>query len=849
VLTVIARCAIVSVCFRKGGIAVFARVVLVVLGLFSITCAYAQTLYYIDFRNPLEVARWQPTHAISRLLATGDGMQIEISGEDPYTIGPAYSLPSDKALYLRIRVKAEVGTFWQIFYFRDGTWATEEQSVRFFVPQGTWGEQTLILPVLPGNYRFRIDPPGPSGRAWVRYMSIEVRHVPQEPQWLQPVPPTLQSEVHEVRSGDVVLRHGPPAPGNFELLVAGERMATGFTRPMIGYQMGAESRWLALHSAIQSARLWREGIALVVEYRARDADGGNWLFIQRFSPNPVAGTIDLQTQVSVDQPREVYFLPMLLLLPGMGSYGTSKGQGLFAGLEYLENEPSSSEADVIGAAARRQVPDNLKITFPLMAIQARGRYVGLIWQPDEKFCALFDSPDRFFASGAHVMGILSPGSDGVNREEGKLLPSLPIVLQPNQLLVLNAILIGGRGESVVPAVQHYVRLRGLPPLPNIGMTFTGYVSLAAGGWLDSRIREGYLFRHAYWPGFNAQPAADAAVLMEWLAGYAADPNLAQRLRETAIGAIAQVPAWAMNFYNISHNAYPVAALVYGHVAENMETARQVGWQVVSRFEPDGTLIYRPEPGKPDYGRTHRRTGRERGARRAALRPPAWFAALAEHRDDLHQLDLSRVVRTAGAMVRVGVCGRAVPPGAGRPLRRPLASHCRRHHRHRHPDDLEAKRRRATGLAARCVLPAPADAGRTAHQPGHGTDGRDTAVQRDAGVLSACPAPHPAAGTRARANRPDFGAYSPARQPAPFAGGFSHHPVVVSQLLCAHQRAGRGSAGAHQRRADAHRAAAPVSAVGQPDSAASGHEPRGTAHRARFPCACSACRRASRIGVY
>jgi len=583
---------------------VFARVVLVVLGLFSITCAYAQTLYYIDFRNPLEVARWQPTHAISRLLATGDGMQIEISGEDPYTIGPAYSLPSDKALYLRIRVKAEVGTFWQIFYFRDGTWATEEQSVRFFVPQGTWGEQTLILPVLPGNYRFRIDPPGPSGRAWVRYMSIEVRHVPQEPQWLQPVPPTLQSEVHEVRSGDVVLRHGPPAPGNFELLVAGERMATGFTRPMIGYQMGAESRWLALHSAIQSARLWREGIALVVEYRARDADGGNWLFTQRFSPNPVAGTIDLQTQVSVDQPREVYFLPMLLLLPGMGSYGTSKGQGLFAGLEYLENEPSSSEADVIGAAARRQVPDNLKITFPLMAIQARGRYVGLIWQPDEKFCALFDSPDRFFASGAHVMGILSPGSDGVNREEGKLLPSLPIVLQPNQLLVLNAILIGGRGESVVPAVQHYVRLRGLPPLPNIGMTFTGYVSLAAGGWLDSRIREGYLFRHAYWPGFNAQPAADAAVLMEWLAGYAADPNLAQRLRETAIGAIAQVPAWAMNFYNISHNAYPVAALVYGHVAENMETARQVGWQVVSRFEPDGTLIYRPEPGKPDYGRTH-----------------------------------------------------------------------------------------------------------------------------------------------------------------------------------------------------------------------------------------------------
>ncbi|GIV18029.1 MAG: hypothetical protein KatS3mg022_3464 [Armatimonadota bacterium] len=582
----------------------FARCALIVLAIISFTSGYAQTLYYIDFRNPYEVARWQPTHAISRLLPTWDGMQIEISGEDPYTIGPAYSLPSDQALYLRLRVKAEVGTFWQIFYFRDGTWATEEQSVRFTVPQGQWGEPTLILPVLPGNYRFRIDPPGPSGRAWVRYMSIEVRHIPQEPQWLQPVLPDLQGEVHEIRSGDLVLRHGVPAPGNFEVLVVGERMATGFTRPMIGYQMGNNSRWVDVHSAMQNTRLWREGGTLVVEYTLRDPDGGNWLWTQRFTPNTSSGAIDTQTQVSVDQSREVYFLPMFLLLPGMGSYGVSKGQGLFAGLEYLENEPSSSEADVVGAAARRQVPDNLKITFPLMAIQARGRYVGLVWQPDERFCALFDSPDRFFASGAHVMGILSPGSNGVNREEGKLIPSFPILLQPNQPLVLNATLIGGRGESVVPAIQQYVRLRGLPPLPNIGVNFAGYVSLAAGGWLDSRIREGYLFRHAFWPGFDPQPSADAAVLMEWLAAYTSDPNLAQRLRETAIGAIAQVPQSAMNFYNISHNAYPVAALVYGYVADNMETARQVGWQIVSRFEPDGTLIYRPEPGKPDYGRTH-----------------------------------------------------------------------------------------------------------------------------------------------------------------------------------------------------------------------------------------------------
>lgn len=92
--------------------------------------------------------------------------------------------------------------------------------------------------------------------------------------------------------------------------------------------------------------------------------------------------------------------------------------------------------------------------------------------------------------------------------------------------------------------------------------------------------------------------------MEWLARYSPNPDLSQRLRETAIGAISQVPPSAMNLYNISHNTYPVAALVYGHIPKNLETARQVGWQITSRFEPDSTLLYRPELGEPDYGSTH-----------------------------------------------------------------------------------------------------------------------------------------------------------------------------------------------------------------------------------------------------
>src|SRR5215468_8663159 len=109
---------------------------------------------------------------------------------------------------------------------------------------------------------------------------------------------------------------------------------------------------------------------------------------------------------------------MLLLFPGAGSFGGLKSQGLLAGLEYLENEPSSSEADIVGPASKRQVPDSLKLTFPLMAVQNDGRFLALTWKMSNEFCALYDSPDRIFGSIGHVMGVLFPGSDGKIRKEG-----------------------------------------------------------------------------------------------------------------------------------------------------------------------------------------------------------------------------------------------------------------------------------------------------------------------------------------------------------------------------------------------------------------------------------------------
>jgi hypothetical protein len=92
-------------------------------------------------------------------------------------------------------------------------------------------------------------------------------------------------------------------------------------------------------------------------------------------------------------------LPLLFVLPGAGEngFGPGKQQALFAGLEYLDrDEPSSSEADVVGPHSRRQVPDTASITFPLMAVTdpSGANYLGLVWEKQRDLSALFDSPDR-----------------------------------------------------------------------------------------------------------------------------------------------------------------------------------------------------------------------------------------------------------------------------------------------------------------------------------------------------------------------------------------------------------------------------------------------------------------------
>ncbi len=425
------------------------------------------------------------------------------------------------------------------------------------------------------------------------------------PHWESPTTDPRQSRALSVHAGELELLQSRDNLGALVVRVAGQAVAVGQDHAMLGYIAKDRLQWLDLANGPER-KLEFGGTrgSVQVTLQCSDTDGARWRVEHRFSPRPAPGAIDFEVEVAVDQDRAIAFMPMFLVFPGAGTFGSTKGQGLVAGVEYLDDEPSSSEADVVGPAARRQVPENYKITFPLMAIQQGDRYVALTWQMRPHFSALFDSPDRLFGSGGHVMGVIFPGSDGENRIPGTLLPKAAPLLRAGSPLLLRGTLMGGRGKSVVPAIAQYVSLHPLPPLP-VAPTLSQYVSLTAGGWLDSKIRDNSLFHHAIAGGnFPATPAADAAVWMHWLAENGAEAALSQRLKETATNVLAVITPAELNLAGVGHVRYPVASLLFGHVEETADRAGRLGRDLLGRFESDGSIRYHPREGGPDFAKTH-----------------------------------------------------------------------------------------------------------------------------------------------------------------------------------------------------------------------------------------------------
>lgn len=567
--------------------------------------ARSQTEVELPMNSATAVAEWRAAHDVARVEFDQGAMRVDIDGADPYIHGPARDFPGDDPWSAEIELRSEYGGAGQLFFYE--TVPTEERSVRFRVPAGEWTTVRLALPRLGNGVRFRLDPPGDHGSAWARGIRFSPRRIWESPTFGAP-------EVYDVPDNGFLIgaRDGLNVRADFASLdrmvwsLGARRIAATWSEPRFAYVEDGNAIWFEPAKAEDFAvdiRLL--GLSYELVYTFSDPHGAGWVWRRILTPLEDTGRIEVETRLEVDQDRSLLFAPLLTLLAGDGAFGARKNQGLFAGLEYLEDEPSSSEADLRGPESKRQIPDHAKITFPLMAVQADGAYLGFIWDPRSEVSAIFDSPNRFLSAENHWMGLAFPGSNGMDREADSLTPFAPVTLSAREPVSTMAIVIAGEGETVAPAIREYVKLRDLPEIPESVPSKFAYGRVAAKGWLESDLNENGRFRHAVWGDrFGAQPAADAVMYMQALLGWELGPALRGALRDGMALAKRRLRTEDFGSALIGHVREPTPALIYGGIGQTSASLTRRARSQLNALDSRGTLPYVAPADGTDFGATH-----------------------------------------------------------------------------------------------------------------------------------------------------------------------------------------------------------------------------------------------------
>ncbi len=574
-------------------------ILLAVMAIFAAP-AFGEIVAQWDFSRGLQ--GWMGNNRVENLSSSPEGLVVKSTGEDPWIEGPAVDLPGDKSVRVKIRMRSSADAGAELFYgriFKAG------DSVQFSVrADGQWHDYTLVIrdKLGPGT-RFRLDPCMEQGEVTVASITAEAIGETIVPALEKPEEPGRAGKGRvSVKSGGLEFEHYEGKWGNFALKVDGAEMAAGYQSELIGLVFGEQPEWLNLKNAAVTFDNPADRNRFESKAVIEDSQGGKWEIRRSVRPAKQQGTLVVEAELRVNRDRDVVYIPWLTIFPGFGTFSERKDQGLFTGVEYLCDEPSSSEADIATPDHIRRVPDPVKITFPLMAIAHGGNYIGVIWEPSEAAAATFDSPDTIYKSGAHVMALSGPAV-GDLRFENDFCAHTPLRLQANKSLKLSALIIGGEGKTVVPAVKHYVALKGLPAVPEFEGGFNAAVDLLAHGWLDSKINENGLFRHAVWgDNFPAGPAADAAMFVDWLANNTKNEILRERLNDAKSQALGKIPSGQPFSSCVSHAHLPTAPLLFGRTYEFVQQRRSEVLHLLEGFDADGVKLYRP--GKTDYSRTH-----------------------------------------------------------------------------------------------------------------------------------------------------------------------------------------------------------------------------------------------------
>lgn len=572
--------------------------------------------------------RGSAVHHVTGAHDSAAGLAFTVVDEDPWLVGPPQTFPAPPAGTRRVEfsftcMPTACAIPWQLFYAFGRKNFNEGDSVQLLPvgapPYTRFAACVPVNTVAAGPCRFRLDPPGGTNSFTVATFTASFL----APIWSatpQPPPPLIipASTSLVLRGADWELRHDPDRLGAFRFLSRGKTVENAPAEPFVYQDRSGHVRaldWSAVHMDVEPPTPDRPD-QLTTSAACVDADGRRWRLCRRFTALRDGKGLAIDTDVAVDLPTtgetaSVLHLPYLTLFVDRASRGR-KRQALLAGVEYLDDEPSSNMKEIRTHEHDRRIPAAHRISAPFAAFADDANWLSATWDHmhdgvpttprphPASYATVFDTPDRTFASGGHLLAFWVPAV-GPCRFESSLDIYAPQPFRTGSHVVT---LRTGAGSSVADALAH-IQPNWLPPPDQVDTTAS--LELLAHGWLDSDIRRGTKIRHAIGNSFHFSHVADAPVYMQYLAAVLArsatsDKTLGPRLQAVAEEMLKSVPPDSIG--NTGAARHPIVPILYtGDLPRWLDRRSQMLHDLNRRLASGKRLWHKPAQGKEDLGET------------------------------------------------------------------------------------------------------------------------------------------------------------------------------------------------------------------------------------------------------
>ena len=283
------------------------------------------------------------------------------------------------------------------------------------------------------------------------------------------------------------------------------------------------------------------------------------------------------------------------------SFGSSKDEALFPGLEWLvTGENSSSTLDIASPSNLRNAPHPLKVTVPLMAVRKNDVLVAILWNPHylwdgshNMVSPEFASPNWIEGQDNHMLRLFVPTvPDWVLENEDEAFK--PYKLTPDKHLSISFIVYAANSDTVLDAVREWIRVYGLPK-PVMPRSLVEELRVSMKAYLRSLWSPGKGWSHA--SGWKPQPYPGYALLL-WLTSLVEEnPSLRSELRERfheavkialelrgagyiASGEGCHIPGWQLPFH-------------VGYLREGLGYLRTYIYHIILSQGEDGEWGFQP----------------------------------------------------------------------------------------------------------------------------------------------------------------------------------------------------------------------------------------------------------------